>query len=203
MIATVTFFSTAVAVVKFNGTSPSISSPSSPTTPSASVDIPTLLLLQLPLLVYRYVIPNSVPKRWYKPISSFFIALHFSFGLALAGMLQPSKIQNFLVLPFSPSFDPSLAFVAIGGLVPNIISWSQWIRDSDKPVYGAKFDLPSKGDVDWQLIVGSVLFGVGWGWLGICPGPGLVVLPSVFIDQLSGIGSWVLGLSVGGLLVPN
>jgi uncharacterized membrane protein YedE/YeeE len=118
-------------------------------------------------------------------------------------MLQPSKIQNFLVLPFSPSFDPSLAFVAAGGLVPNIISWSQWIRDSPKPVYGDKFDLPSKKDVDWQLIVGSVLFGVGWGWLGICPGPGLVVLPSVFIDQLSGIVSWVLGLSVGGLLVPN
>lgn len=202
IIATATFFSTAVAVVKLHP-SPSISSPSSISSSSVSVDVPTLLLLQLPVVFYRYVIPNSVSKRRYKPISSFFIAIHFSFGLALAGMLQPSKIQNFLVLPTSPSFDPSLAFVAIGALLPNLISWTQWIRDSAKPVYAAKFDLPTRRDIDSRLVAGSVLFGAGWGWLGICPGPGLVVLFSVNRDILSGIGTWVLGLTVGGLLVPK
>jgi uncharacterized protein len=200
IIATLTFFSTAVAVVKFNS-SPSVST--SPAVGASSVDIPTLLLLQLPLLLYRYIIPATVPKRYYNQVSSFFIALHFSFGLTLAGMLQPSKIQNFLALPFSPSFDPSLAFVAIGGLLPNMITWSQWIRKTDKPVYGNEFDLPTKKYVDWRLVVGSVLFGIGWGWLGICPGPGLVVLPSGFGENVAGIGSWVLGLSAGGLLVPS
>src|SRR2546423_8879167 len=201
IIATVTFFSTAVAVVKFNPSSIS----TSPSVATSSIDIPILLLLQLPLVFYRYIIPATLPKRYYKQVSSFFIALHFSFGLALAGMLQPSKIQNFLALPLSSSFDPSLAFVAMGGLLPNMITWTQWIRNSAKPVYGNRFELPTKKDLDWRLVVGSVLFGIGWGWLGICPGPGLVVFPSVFGENVGvgGIGSWVLGLSVGGLLVSS
>lgn len=120
-------------------------------------------------------------------------------------MLQPSKIQNFLALPLSPSFDPSLALVAIGGLLPNMITWTQWIKRSGKPVYGNRFELPAKKDVDWGLVMGSVLFGIGWGWLGICPGPGLVVFPSVFGENIGvkGIGSWALGLTIGGLLVPS
>lgn len=86
-----------------------------------------------------------------------------------------------------------------------MITWTQWIKNSAKPIYGNRFELPTKKDVDWRLIVGSVLFGIGWGWLGICPGPGLVVLPIVFGQdvRVGGIGSWVLGLSVGGLLVPS
>jgi hypothetical protein len=206
IIATATFFSTAVAVVKLNSVA-SVSSPTSATTTTSSVDIPTLLLLQLPLLLYRYIIPQYSPKRWYKVLSSFVIAVHFSFGLALSGMLQPSKIQNFLILPPSPSFDPSLAFVALGGLLPNLFAWHQWIQRAPKPVYAAKFDLPTKREVDWRLLVGSVLFGLGWGWLGLCPGPGLVVFPLPAAegewDLIRGIGSWVLGLTVGGLVVPS
>src|SRR5216117_3153533 len=72
-----------------------------PTTRSSSVsgspkfDPVTVLLLQIPLLLYRYVLPKRIPEKYYKLVSSFMIALNFAFGLALAGMLQPSKIQNF------------------------------------------------------------------------------------------------------------
>jgi uncharacterized protein len=129
-------------------------------------------------------------------VSSFFIAVHFAFGLSLAGMLQPSKIQNFLVLPFSSTFDPSLAFVAVGGVLPNIIAWLTRIRYAKKPIWTDSFQLPSKKDVDWILILGSVIFGIGWGWLGICPGPG-VVMQGAFMDQGKSVGLWGLGMTVG------
>ncbi len=55
----------------------------------------TVLFLQIPLLLYRYILPKGIPQKYYKSISSFMIAIHFAFGLALSGMLQPSKVQKF------------------------------------------------------------------------------------------------------------
>jgi uncharacterized protein len=115
-------------------------------------------------------------------------------------MLQASKIQNFLALPFSSSFDPSLALVAVGGLLPNLITWITYIRNAEKPVYSDKFDIPKK-KVDRKLILGSILFGIGWGGLGICPGPGLV-LSTALAKGWQAIGIWVIGFSLGGFVSP-
>jgi uncharacterized protein len=196
IVSTATFFSTAVAVVQ-------LINPTQSTVPivDSKFDLFSVLALQLPVLFYSSIIPQFVPNRWYKPASSFAIAVHFSFGLALAGMLQPSKIQNFLILPFSPNFDPTLALVAIGALLPNLLAWLIRIRYADKPVFSEKFELPTIKDIDWKLIAGSAIFGIGWGLLGICPGPGLV-LEGAFVEEWESIGLWVLGMTVG-LLTPS
>ena len=196
-IATATFFATAVAVVQL--LDPTQTPP--PVLPDR-FDLLTVLLFQIPFLLYRFVIPRLVSKHWYQLISSFAIAVHFAFGLALAGMLRASKIQNFLALPFSPNFDPSLAFVAIGALLPNIFAWTTKLQFADKPVFGTDFGIPKTEDVDLKLIAGSVIFGIGWGWLGICPGPG-VVMEGAFVERWRSIGTWILGMSVGRLVTPS
>jgi uncharacterized protein len=193
--ATVTFFTTAVVVVHI--LHPTTQIPTADLT--SKFDLTTILLLQLPLLLYRYIIPQTIPKPLYQAVSSFFIAIHFALGLGLAGMLQPSKIQNFLKLPFSSSFDPSLALVALGGLLPNMITWLAYIRNADKPLYSNAFDFPTRKDIDWKLILGSVLFGLGWG-VGLCPGPGLVLFTAL-TQGWEIIGVWVVGFSLGGSAV--
>jgi uncharacterized protein len=197
-VATATFFATAVLVHFLK------SAQSSPPILPQRFHALTVLLLQIPFLFYRFIIPRLAPTKCYQYLSSFAIAVHFALGLALAGMLQPSKILNFLALPLSPNFDPSLAFVAIGGLVPNILAWTthlQAITKTGKPLFGTEFSLPSTHEIDWKLIVGSVIFGVGWGWSGICPGPG-IVLEGAFVERWRSIGTWFLGMSVGRLVTP-
>lgn len=81
--------------------------------------------------------------------------------------------------------------------MPNIITWITYIRDADRPVYSEKFDIPRK-KVDKGLILGSILFGLGWG-VGICPGPGLV-LSTALAKGWQIIGVWVVGFSLGGLV---
>jgi uncharacterized protein len=198
IVASATFFSVAVGVMLFNQSTlrPSRWSFSLPQERSLT----TLLALQIPVLLYRYIIPKSVPRQWYKIVSSFTIAVHFAFGLALGGMLQPSKIQNFLVIG-SPTFDPSLAFLAIGGLLPNLVAWIRYLRNTEKPVYADTMEIPTNTTIDGGLIFGSAIFGLGWGLLGICPGPGIVV-EGAFTEGWRSIGMWILGFSVGGLVVP-
>jgi uncharacterized protein len=195
--ATATFFTAAVVVVHI--LHPTSQLPTADLT--SKFDLTTIILLQLPLLLYRYIIPQIIPKPWYQPVSSFFIAIHFALGLGIAGMLQPSKIQNFLELPFSSSFDPSLALVAAGGLLPNMIIWLIYIRNADQPLYSNTFNMPARKDVDWKLISGSVLFGLGWG-VGFCPGPGLVLFTAL-AQGWEIIGVWILGFSMGGLAVSS
>jgi uncharacterized protein len=198
LTATATFFGVAVGVVQLlnsqKGYRPPVGSP--------KFDPVTVLLFQIPLLLYRYILPKSVPQKYYKSVSSFMIAVHFAFGLTLAGMLQPSKIQNFPALPMLPNFDPSLAFVAVGSLLPNILAWLTQIRSAEKPLFSSKFQFPLNDEIDWKLVVGSAIFGVGWGWLGICPAPGLVMMGG-FGEQWRTISSWILGMSVGRLAIPS
>jgi uncharacterized protein len=192
--ATATFFAVAVGVVQ-------LLHPQGPRAPSTTKFDPiAVLLMQLPFVFYRYIIPKIIPPTHYKSVSSFAIAVHFAFGLALAGMLQPSKIQGFLLLPFSPGFDPSLLFVAVGGLLPNLLAWIAYLRHLEKPLFSPKFALLADNAIDLKLIVGSAIFGAGWGASGICPGPGLV-LTGAFAEKWKSTGSWVLGISLGGLLV--
>jgi uncharacterized protein len=192
LAATATFFTTAVGVVHFANLSRSFPSP--PENPK--FDLVVVTVFQLPLMAYRYIIPATVPKEWYKIVSSFFLAMHFAFGLALSGMLRPSKIQNFLALPFSPNFDPALAFVAIGGLLPNLVVWVAGGRYFEKPLYADKFDLPKGNVINWKLILGSVIFGVGWAADGICPGPGLVNF-AAYDQGWKTIAAWTAGMTVG------
>lgn len=105
---------------------------------------------------------------------SFFVGLLFAVGLAVAGMTQPLKIISFL----NPAdWDASLLFVMLGALGVHLISYPL-IRKRKSPLLETKWHIPTRKDVTTRLVLGSALFGVGWGLAGFCPGPALTSLAS-------------------------
>ena len=103
----------------------------------------------------------------------------FGIGLALAGMLNPAKVAGFLDI--FGLWDPSLMLVMAGGIAVNAAGYFLFLR-SGKPLFASSFSLPEARQIDKKLIIGSVLFGVGWGLAGLCPGP---VIASIGLDPLS------------------
>lgn len=105
--------------------------------------------------------------------TSLLAGLVFGLGLIVSGMANPAKILGFLDL--SGSWDPSLAFVMAGaiavGLIAFVIAGKRTVS-----FLGADMKLPTARHIDRRLVGGSLLFGIGWGVAGFCPGPGLVAL---------------------------
>jgi uncharacterized membrane protein YedE/YeeE len=106
--------------------------------------------------------------------------LIFGFGLALSGMTQPTKVLGFLdVLGIaSGTWDPTLAFVMIGALAVAAPGYAL-VRRRPKPVLAPASLWPTKTDLDRPLIAGAVLFGLGWGLVGLCPGPAIANLAAL------------------------
>ena len=101
----------------------------------------------------------------------------FGAGLAIARMIDPQKVKDFLDIAAisSGGWDPSLAFVMGGGALVFFAGF-RLHRLLRKPLAAAAFSFPDKTKLDWPLIGGSALFGIGWGIAGFCPGPALVAL---------------------------
>ena len=97
----------------------------------------------------------------------------FGAGLTVSGMTDPARVRGFLDL--FGAWDPTLAFVMGGAVVVMALAWRLRARML-RPVFGDKFSLPDRHDLDARLIGGAVLFGIGWGFAGLCPGPGLASL---------------------------
>ena len=110
---------------------------------------------------------------------SLIVGCIFGLGLAFGGMLDPSKVVGFLNI--FGAWDPSLAFVMMGGIMVNAAGYLILIRGR-KPIFTEKFHLPDNIFIDRRLIVGSAIFGVGWGLAGLCPGP---VVGSLFLNPNS------------------
>lgn len=106
-----------------------------------------------------------------KYLSTFLFGVLFAVGLGVAGMTQPQKVIGFLDI--LGQWDPSLAVTMLGAVVVYFLLY-RLIIQTDKPVLGAKFALPTRRDIDHPLIMGATLFGAGWGLAGFCPGPALV-----------------------------
>lgn len=102
---------------------------------------------------------------------SFFSGLVFGIGLLLSGMSSPSKVLGFLDL--GGRWDPSLAFVMAGAIAVGAIAFA-FARRMRVSVTGAPVRLPTATQIDRRLVVGGLLFGIGWGLAGFCPGPALV-----------------------------
>jgi len=97
--------------------------------------------------------------------------LLFGVGLLLAGMVNPAKVLGFLDL--AGRWDPSLALVMLAAIAVGLPFFT-WARRHDRSLLGGLMQLPQRRDLDGRLVGGSLLFGVGWGIAGICPGPALV-----------------------------
>lgn len=97
--------------------------------------------------------------------------LLFGAGLAVSGMLDPVRVRGFLDL--FGAWDPTLAFVMGGAMIPMALAWITQ-RRMTAPIADAAFDLPDTTDpITSRLVLGAGLFGVGWGLGGLCPGPAL------------------------------
>jgi uncharacterized membrane protein YedE/YeeE len=106
-------------------------------------------------------------------LTAFFAGLIFGFGLLLGGMANPAKVLGFLDL--AGAWDPSLGLVMAGAIAVAILPFN-WARKQKKSLLGSPMQLPVKRELDSRLIGGSLLFGVGWGIAGICPGPAVAIL---------------------------
>lgn len=121
-------------------------------------------------------------------LSAFLCGLLFGLGLLLAGMADPAKVQAFLDL--AGAWDPSLALVMLGAIL-TALPFFGLARGKAHGLLGGAMQLPTRRDLDRRLVLGSLVFGVGWGIAGICPGPALVGL---------GAGHWQAALFVLGML---
>jgi uncharacterized protein len=126
----------------------------------------------------------------------------FALGLVVSGMTQVSKVIGFLNVGgiFSPTrfgaWDASLAFVMGGALLVTLIGFAITTRSGNKPWANAKFELPTRKDIDGKLLTGAALFGVGWGLVGYCPGPAFASLLSGGQDALVFVAALVVGMWV-------
>jgi uncharacterized membrane protein YedE/YeeE len=105
-------------------------------------------------------------------LTSFISGSLFGIGLLFSGMTDTSKVQGWLDL--FGNWDPTLAFVMGGAIVPMFFAWRY--TKGRKPIFGDKFPDPQSSNINPDLIIGSVLFGMGWGLAGLCPGPALASL---------------------------
>lgn len=101
--------------------------------------------------------------------------LIFGFGLLISGMTNPAKVIGFLDL--AGHWDPSLAFVMAGAIAVAAVGF-KFARTRTRSLLGLPMNLPTARHIDRRLVVGSLLFGIGWGLAGVCPGPALVLLGS-------------------------
>ncbi|KAH3662433.1 hypothetical protein OGAPHI_005685 [Ogataea philodendri] len=152
----------------------------------------------LPVLALR--IKNSTDKTLLTVVHAltyFNAGFVFGLGLFVAGMVQPSKVLGFLSILTPEKFDPSLLMIPLFTIVPNIIIWKllapQHPLDQKKPFLSKDFSLNFSNETPKPFIFGNLLFGVGWGLAGICPGPGIM---STVLNPAVGL-PWVAAFFVG------
>lgn len=121
-------------------------------------------------------------------IAIYLIGLVFGLGISLSGMANPAKVLNFFDI--AGSWDPSLAFVMGGALIVTFLGYRAVLK-RPAPLFDTRFLLPSRRDLDPSLILGSAVFGVGWGIAGFCPGGALPAL---------GTGRWEVFVFVAALV---
>ncbi len=119
--------------------------------------------------------------------------LVFGIGLIVSGMANPAKVLGFLDL--AGQWDPSLAFVMGGAIAVGVVAFAVAKRRTVS-LLGQEMKLPSSRDIDRRLVGGSVLFGVGWGIAGFCPGPALVALGLVELKAVAFVAAMLVGMGL-------
>jgi uncharacterized membrane protein YedE/YeeE len=124
-------------------------------------------------------------------LASLLAGLVFGVGLIVSGMADPAKVLGFLDL--RGAWDPSLAFVMAGDIAVGALAFAV-ARKRTVSFLGAMMKLPTSRDIDGRLVMGSVVFGIGWGVAGFCPGPGLVALGMGEVKALVFVSAMLVGM---------
>ena len=124
---------------------------------------------------------------------AFIAGLIFGLGLILAGMANPAKVLGFLDV--AGTWDPSLAFVMAGAIMIGFVAFLL-AKKRTQSFLGLPMQMPTNQLVDKRLVLGSALFGIGWGLAGICPGPGIVLLGAGETKGFVFVSALVLGVLI-------
>lgn len=135
--------------------------------------------------------------RKMKVVAALLSGLVFGFGLIVSQMVNPAKVIAFLDV--FGDWDPSLALVMGGALVVTAIGY-RLVWRAKSPAFETKFHVPETRKIDARLAGGAVLFGAGWGLVGLCPGPALTALSFGGVEVLAFVVAMVVGL-VGARVV--
>jgi hypothetical protein len=129
-------------------------------------------------------------KKNHHYLYKYLLGLLFGFGIIYSGMVYPSKVINFLDI--TGNFDPSLIFVMLGGIL--VYSVFFFLTKNKNAILGYDKNIPKNTAIDRKLIIGSVMFGVGWGLVGYCPAPALVGLGVFNYQAILFVVSMLLGM---------
>ena len=126
-------------------------------------------------------------------LTAFISGLLFGAGLLISDMVNPAKVISFLDI--TGNWDPSLALLMGTALALFIPGYRFLIRPKSKPALAESFHLPAKKQIDKPLLTGAAIFGAGWGFAGICPGPAVVNLGGGQIKILGFFVAMLLGMA--------
>jgi hypothetical protein len=131
-------------------------------------------------------------------LSALVSGLIFGLGLSLSGMLDPARVRGFL--DATGSWDPSLAFVLGGAVIIATIGYRLSLL-LGRPLLDDCFSLPTKARIDRFLIVGSAIFGIGWGLAGLCPGPAVASLSLGLAPTILFVVAMLIGMIIHDRLI--
>ncbi|MGE4063230.1 MAG: DUF6691 family protein [Rhodospirillaceae bacterium] len=106
-------------------------------------------------------------------LSALIVGMVFGAGLAMSDMINPARVQAFLDI--AGAWDPTLLLVMAAAIPPSAVAYYVR-RRMDQPLFGERFFVPESRTLDWQLVAGATLFGIGWGLAGFCRGPAVAAL---------------------------
>lgn len=130
-------------------------------------------------------------------IATYFIGAIFGVGISVSGMINPAKVLNFFDI--AGNWDPSLAFVMGGALLVTFFGY-RLVLKREGPLLGGMFQLPTRRDIDLQLVGGAAFFGIGWGIAGFCPGGALPALGTGRMEVFIFVAALLAGILIAKLL---
>ena len=132
-------------------------------------------------------------KKHFGLLSQYAIGVLFGWGLIISGMSNPQKILGFLDL--AGNWDPSLMFVMLGAVIVGLGGFYV-VSKRTEAFFGGALHIPTRRDITKPLIVGSLIFGAGWGIAGFCPGPALVALGAGHLKALVFVVAMLVGMEI-------
>jgi len=117
----------------------------------------------------------------------------FGIGLVISQMINPAKVLGFLNV--FGEWDPSLALVMVGALIISSPLFHLF-KNKEKPIFSTSFSIPENKEIDKRLIFGSILFGAGWGLVGLCPGPAISSIALLNISSVTFVFSMFIGFYI-------
>jgi uncharacterized membrane protein YedE/YeeE len=131
------------------------------------------------MMLFRKLLP---------PLASGFL---FGMGLTVSGMTDPQRVRGFLDV--FGDWDPTLAFVMGGAVLVMAVAWRLQARMA-KPIFSDSFSLPDRTDLDPRLLTGAIVFGIGWGVAGLCPGPAVASLVLSPVHAIPFVAAMLAGM---------